>query len=301
MASRQSELTNEVPLHALTLAICSNRLHNIRKHWRENLDSLAVNDELLVVLDVAPVADLDVLEEELNWGGVRVISNRHNLGLATSRNVVLENCRTNYLVFIDDDVILCKETLRSIRNELERGYHIVGVRICGPPKGLTIPWYISNGQLHYLGIHNSRSFHTWGACRGINLAFVRGLDLRFREELGRKGSGLQSGDDTTFLKEMKARGAKEAFLNEAHVSHDIDIRRLSLSYMIRRAYWQGRSEIRRGNGLAGLRKEWFRFFDSETRLLKRISLSFLYMTAVCIGILIEKMGRLLPYPRSFLA
>lgn len=273
----------------LTLAVCSNRLENVRNNWRNYVDVLQKSDCLLIVLDVEDSEEATTLGAEMRRKGVRVIVNGRNLGLSASRNIILEACYTNFLVFIDDDVSVPKQTIDKIRIELTKGTEIVGVLIKRPEKWLELPWYISEGQYHYLAIHNprSRTFNTWGACMGLSRIFAEASNLKFRSELGRKGRGLQSGDDTTFLREMKAKGAKETFILEACVFHNINGERLSLKYMIRRAYWQGRSEFRRGDAVNGMRKEWARFFSTDTPVILRAGLALLYMVPVIVGVLRE--------------
>ena len=271
---------------SLTLAVCSNRMENIRRHVGDYINSLCNGDNLFIILDLEEDTNTKSFRAELNHTGAEIFINGENLGLSASRNIVLESCRTNYLVFIDDDIALSKETLDAIRHELKKGADIVGVRINGPKIELKIPWYISKGQFHYLAIHNpkSRTLSTWGACMGLNLTLVKTSKLTFRVELGRRGRGLQSGDDTTFLREMKKRGAKETFLNEVYVFHNIDRQRISLGYMLRRAYWQGRSEFRRKDSINGLKKEWDRFLDSDEPASKKVLLAILYITCVMTGI-----------------
>lgn len=271
---------------ALTLAVCSNCVENMRKHWRGYLASLRATDVLLVVIDVEAGPTVQSLAAELKRAGARVILNGRNLGLSASRNTVLERCHTNYLVFIDDDVVIPRETVASIRRELSNGTEVVGVRICGPEGGLRMPWYISGGQLHYLALHNPRTLYktTWGACMALNLPFVRAAGVMFKHELGRRGRKLQSGDDTTFLRELRTRGAKESFLGGSHVFHDFNRERLSLAYMLRRAYWQGRTEFRRGDCVNGMRKEWTRYFDTDARALRRSALAVLYICCVLAGV-----------------
>jgi len=280
-----------VPACVVTLVVCSNRTSNVRKHWKTNLESLENFDRFLIIMDTKETTEVRELRNDLDAWGIRVVVNDENLGLSYSRNLALKTCRTNYLVFIDDDVTISKETVRSIKQEFRAGSDIVGVRICRASEQL-MPWYISEGQLHYLAIHNPKAkvFNTWGACMGLRLPFVRSFGLEFREELGRRGKGLQSGDDTTFLKEMKVRGAREGFLKHASVIHHIDEQRLSLSYMVRRAYWQGRSELRRGNVRKGLIKEWLRFFNTDSPGFRTITLALFYTITIWTGVVWEKIG-----------
>src|SRR5205814_574925 len=95
---------------------------------------------------------------------------------------------------------------------------VVGVRIDASPGSFDRPWYLTEGQLHYLGIHRPGGpFSSWGACLGINADLARAHGLRFREDLGRRGTDLASGDDTTFIREMKDHGAREVFLDRVCV------------------------------------------------------------------------------------
>lgn len=278
----------------LTLVICSNRHANLRKHWRSNFESLQEQDAFIVVWDAGLTPQIELQLRELELSGVTTIVNNENRGLAYSRNLAIACCRTNYLLFIDDDVTIKRETVNQIRRHLSAGYQIVGVRICGPAEHLELPWYISPGQLHYLAIHDRdmRTSGTWGACMAISMPFVRAGSFKFRQELGRKGRGLQSGDDTTFLRELRHHGANEVFLRNVSVNHNIDRRRLSVFYMLRRAYWQGRSEQRRNEALKGLKKEWTRFIDADAPACRRILLSVMYIVPVILGISVEKIARL---------
>jgi glycosyltransferase involved in cell wall biosynthesis len=286
------DAAKEHTAQALTLAVCSNRIENIKKHWRSYLTSLCITDTLLIVLDLEACPAVASLAAELVQAGAKVIINGRNLGLSLSRNVVLGHCQTNYLVFVDDDVVIPRQTVASIRLELVAGAEVVGVRISGPEDGLYLPWYISEGQFHYLAIHNpwARNKTTWGACMALNLPFTKATDVKFRIELGRRGRKLQCGDDTTFLRELRERGAKESFLTESHVFHNFNPQRLSLIYMLRRAYWQGRTEFRRGNSVNGLRKEWARFFDTDARVMRKAVLALIYICPVLAGILREWLG-----------
>lgn len=275
--------------HPLTLAVCSNRIENVRAHWKAYRASLKRTDYLLIIMDVAPSVAVESLKDEMERAGVMVNLNGRNLGLSASRNIALDRCRTDYLIFIDDDVEVLTETIESIRHTLNQGADIVGVRIKEPAGFVGMPWYISEGQLHYLAIHNpkARKLGTWGACMGLYIPSVRAINATFVDSLGRRGKKLQSGDDTTFLREMRAAGATERFLSEVHVYHNIPRERLTMRYMLRRAYWQGRSEQRRADALNGLGKEWRRFLETDAMTLRKLVLALMYCCAVLIGILTE--------------
>ena len=276
-------------LLALTFAICSNRLDKLNSLLQENRSAIGIRDLLIIVLDLPNSTEVLALASQLEAQGVRLIRNGANRGLSFSRNRVLDVCETNYLIFLDDDTSITQEVVESIRDGFAQSYEIIGVRLSPPIDNKSIErWFLSSGQLHYLGLHptNCRCT-TWGACMGIDLRFVRRNSLRFSDNLGRHGTQLRCGDDTTFLAQMCSLGAREKFLDNLHAIHHIAPERLKLSYLLRRAFWQGRSEFRRQQAISGLRKEWQRNLNSSGPWYQRVGLSLLYIGFVLIGILVE--------------
>jgi hypothetical protein len=222
--------------------------------------------------------------------GVRVLLNGANLGLAYSRNQALAQCVHQYLVYVDDDIVVPPETIESIRAAVSEGAGIVGVwlepTLIGPA-----PWWLTGGQYHYLGVHHTvEQAKTWGACMAVDAKLARQTGLRFRDDLGRRGNGLQSGDDTTFLVELRTAGATECFLRESVAAHQVPAGRMRLAYLLRRAWWQGRSEVRRSAATASLRKEWRRAVaagPAAAGTVRRHLLGLMYMGAVMSGIVAE--------------
>lgn len=274
---------------ALTFGICSNRLDKLNSHLQENRSAIGIRDLLIIVLDLPDSTEVLALASQLEAQGGRFVRNGANRGLSFSRNRVLEVCETNHLVFLDDDTSITQEVVESIRHGFTQSYEIVGARLSSPFGNKSIErWFLSSGQLHYLGLHptNCRCT-TWGACMGIDLRFVRRHSLRFRDDLGRHGTQLRCGDDTTFLAQMRTLGAREKFLDNLHATHHVAPERLKLPYLLRRALWQGRSEFRRRQAIKGLRKEWQRNLNCSGPWYQRASLSLLYTGFVLIGILVE--------------
>src|SRR5262249_44050816 len=75
-------------------------------------------------------------------------------GLACSRNRVLKECETRYVIFIDDDVIATREAVEGARTALSAGADVIGTRITADYQGRPQPWCLTAGQLHYLGAHS---------------------------------------------------------------------------------------------------------------------------------------------------
>jgi glycosyltransferase involved in cell wall biosynthesis len=283
----------------LTLALCSNRPGRIDRSYGEYLQSLGPSDHLLIVLDTEVTDEVRELAEA--WcRRATVVRNGANQGLSFSRNVALAYCPTPYLVFVDDDVTISHDVVEAIRQSFAEGAEIVGVRICGPQEGYRLPWYASEGQLHYLGVHPPNGpLRTWGACMGVDVGFARAQGISFRHDLGRRGGTLASGEETTFVSEMKFSGAREVFLDQVHVHHNFDQGRLSARYLFRRAYWQGRTEVRRDNVCGGVRKEWRRYTADAGLSDLRWSLALAYLGAFLFGVVAEVLARRWPrHPRA---
>lgn len=273
----------------LTVAVCSNNLHRLSTFLRGNLRAIGENDTFLVVIDLPRTPEREALASRWEEAGIQLIWNGRNGGLSYSRNVVMEACPTRFVVFVDDDVSITREMVEEVRRSFAEAYHIVGVRLRPDRSDRLARWFLGPGQMHYLGLHrDDRPCCTWGACMGIDVEFARRHSLRFREELGRRGTQLQSGDDTTFLAELRAVGARERICAGVTATHHVQAERLTLTYLLRRAFWQGRSEVRRRSAAKGIAKEWRRNLDTGGPLVgKRGGLALLYGTSVLVGVLSE--------------
>lgn len=273
----------------LIVAVCTSRLEDLRARWRHNIAQVGAG-EFVVLLDLPVSADALDLADQIRDQGGKVFCHGITRGLSAARNSVLDAWPQHKVLFIDDDVRLDRQVVDAVRAAFSAGAEVVGARLVPPEWPEPWPWFFTDGQLHLVGWHSpDGEVKTWGACMGIDAAFAQGHGLRFDMRLGRTGRQLESGDDTSFVVAMKAAGAREVVLSQLSVVHEVDPRRLTFRYLARRAYWQGRSEVRRGQSAAGLRKEWRRH-----RAGRRAStLALGYITAFAVGV-----GRELIRPTS---
>lgn len=284
----------------LSIAMCSNRPRNLADIGLL-LDSTTADDEVMLVVDLEPGPELTEQLTDLEAQGVRVLVNGGNCGLAYSRNRALAQCRHQYLVYVDDDAVVPPETIEAIRDTVGGGAGIVGVWL-SPRFQSRVPWWLTGGQYHYLGVHHTVELATtWGACMALDARLARQARLQFRTELGRRGNALLSGEDTTFLAELRRAGATEKFLTGSEVSHYVPADRTRLTYLLRRAWWQGRSEMRRSAARTSLSKEWRRAVatgPASAAPARRYLLAALYVAAVATGIAAEYAIRAVPVERS---
>ena len=123
--------------------------------------------------------------------------------------------------------------------------------------------------------------------------YAKQKNITFIQNLGRKGRGLQSGDDTTFIKQYSSMNIEALFDPDIVVYHYINKDRYKLKYMIRRAYWQGVSEVRRHSFVFGLKKEFDRakkidFKQNQLFILPKIILSCMFIVVFLTGALCQR-------------
>jgi len=225
------------------------------------LDSLlpyASDEEIILVLDGTERDKSLALRERIaTRSNIRLVEFAANQGLSACRNRGLSLATKPWIVFLDDDVRLVSDIVSGYRRRFREGYRVVGGPLRLPRSYPALPWWLPTGLSSLLGIH-TREIKIWGG----NFGFARiGQDARrakFRGELGRKGGGLQSGEDTTFIRELLEPGNRYCFAPELAVEHHIGLERYTPVYLIRRAFWQGRSEVRRRSFISAVSKEAIR-------------------------------------------
>lgn len=273
-------------LQHITFAVCTNRIHLLQRNLSLNVHRLGeLGARFMVIYDGAETPIVVRILSDARALEVDTLAVGRNRGLSWCRNIALRRCTTSVIVFLDDDVIVDPSSMIQLGQALTE-VDAAGAMIHGPEHGITLPWFVGPGQLHYLAIHNPADAckRPWGACLGLRMATVKRWELSFQEDLGRTESGLASGDDTQICAEIRRRGGTVCLLDQAHVWHNIDPHRLSIRYLIRRAYWQGCSEVRRRNAWAGFRKEWQRNFSCPTRSAANILVAAILCFAVASGI-----------------
>ncbi|MDO0936577.1 glycosyltransferase [Streptomyces sp. DG2A-72] len=277
----------------LTIAICSNRPDSLPGAVVRTAAAMGARDRLLIIADM-PAQHVPTLPTSASPppSRIRVICNAGNQGLAHSRNKAMKEATTRHLVFLDDDIVPTVEALTQIRAALTAGAQVTGTRISAHLQGHRRPWFLTSGQLHYLGSHApSRPASIWGGSFAIDSEHARLLGVGFDERLGRIGSSLTSAEDTTFVREMIARGATATILHDAEVQHLIPAHRLTLSYLLRRAFWQGRSEARRDDARRGIGKEWNRNRSGDGARPVLTALALFYTSSVLLGVCWEAITR----------
>lgn len=153
-------------------------------------------------------------------------------------------------------------TVEAIRRALGAGAHAVGARLDAAFPAGARPWFLTDGVVH-VGVHSDVTLGSvWGACFAVDRDFARAAGIQFQPDLGRRRRRLESGDDSTFIRQLRECGGVVVFLPGAPAVHTV-------RPVLRRAWWQGRSEVRRDDWRAGLTKEIRRSWQGASTLAER--------------------------------
>lgn len=255
----------------------------------------AATDQVIVIIDGAEYDHDPALHEfSRDRDNISLEVSPLNQGQSRCRNRGLTLAQHRYAVMFDDDIMLTTDVLSQYRQLFRQGYQIVGGPLRLPRVYHSMPTWLPPGLYSLVAIHDSDST-IWGGNFGFDLTFCSKNSIAFREDLGRKGGNLLSGDDTTFVRELLGAGAFEKFDPSLAVDHHVDPRRFGLAYLGRRAFWQGRTEIRRREFFKGSRKYLRRAFKVGPVGLKlkltRCIVGAALLTSFFAGVLYEAVAR----------
>lgn len=246
---------------------------------------------IMVVIDGCDYLDFDIKKELQDINVLSLVVFDKNKGLSYARNYVIKNVKTEYVVFLDDDVQFEYNLFERYLSLFSAGYDIVGGWIKLPKEYKPLPKWLPDLYTSLLGIHATER-KIWGANWGLNVRNAKDNEIYFSDTLGRKGNQLLSGEETFFIEEYKRRvSEKVIFDDDILVYHYIPQNRYKLKYLIRRSYWQGRTEIRKHNLIGGIFKEFRRAFWGYTGdfglLCLKGFIGALLFTAVIVGEAVE--------------
>lgn len=267
----------------LTIAVCSNRIDKLIKYTLPLFKELQYLYSVKIFLDQSIEGDLNCLYNKI--GGleqIEIISQTNTHGHSNLRNLVLKSCITKYLLFIDDDISITNESVKSILKELQNKTEIVGLTLVPADHIYLNKWYISINQFHYLAIHNKSTLNTiWGACMAFDMEPIKHFNVSFNNKLGRNNKNFLSGEDTSFISNLIKNGCKSKILQSHVAIHYIEDSRIRFWSLLRRVYWQGITESMRQNIRAAFRKELARNFSEIS--IHKFSLGFFWMLVFICG------------------
>ena len=238
----------------LSIAVCTINPDQCLRMLKSLSEFVNDCDQIMVFIDGQQfLTEEDPLLFFCQKNNIEFFINESNLGLSVCRNNAMQRAKNRWLVFFDDDTVLTDDVLTCFRKQFECGKTLGGARLVMPEAYKKKAWFLSPGYSYLFGIHNDEE-KIWGACFGFDNIIAINKNLKFDEQLGRKGSGLQSGDDTQFIKEYRCINDNVFFI-QVPVLHYFNPQRFTFKYIMKRVFWQGRSEFRRRNFNEGWKKE----------------------------------------------
>jgi glycosyltransferase involved in cell wall biosynthesis len=221
------------------------------------IDSIAVqrrstNTVEIIVVDNASTDDTATIARglERRVAGLRY-AYEPRLGLSRARNLGIRMAAGELLMFIDDDATVQDGWLDAMLAAYQE-QRVAGVagRIRLDATQPRPAWFVPEVEELFSGLDlgDERRLlapREWPF--GTNMSVRRDVALElggFPEDLGRVGSCLLSSEETAFFEQLARRGLRIAYAPGAVVVHALPRDRLTIRYLTRRAFAQGRSEAR---------------------------------------------------------
>lgn len=171
-------------------------------------------------------------------------------GLSKARNTALQEVKSSYIAFLDDDAIPCPSWLASLLHTFQtvRPEPVCVGGLIRPLWELPKPDWVHPTMETLFTILDGGDQPRWFRPNefpwGANVAYQRDALLKiggFHEKLGRRGKSLLSGEEYLLNATLQNQGGGFYYHPEAAIEHWIPKERIDPNWLVRRNFWQGRS------------------------------------------------------------
>ncbi len=238
-----------VPPYRVTVAICThNRAGFLKEAVESVLPQLGTDAELLIV-DNASSDGTSALAEHFQASAPNVRACQESeLGLSAARNCALRTALGDYVLFLDDDATAEPGWLEVFRQFLEgnQGRRIGAVGGAVVPRfEITPPGWVRPMAFRLDLGAGPRQVPAIGGIWGGNSAYHRQSALSmggFDKRLGRKGKHLGTDEESDLNQRLQQQGYEIWWLPEARIHHWIPAVRLTLKWLMREHFTEGRTK-----------------------------------------------------------
>jgi glycosyltransferase involved in cell wall biosynthesis len=237
----------------ISIAICThNRSEDVGFCLAALAPQLAGRGDELIIVDSCSTSQH---ADALRFLAARFRTHRIRLeqpGLSLARNAALDAARGEWIAFLDDDTLPYPDWLTSLHRVVDAAPGNLAA-VGGQTEPMwpeePAPGGISDRWLFFLSCIQEttrRSAREGGNVCGANLAFRKQSLLaigRFRSDLGRSGDQLIGGEESLAIKLLLRNGQEVFYDPSIKVKHRIHRDRLTVSWVSKRAYSEGVTEI----------------------------------------------------------
>ena len=179
----------------------------------------------------------------------KIIFNDKNLGLSESRNKGIKEASGDAIAFFDDDAVADKNWLKELvkiyeeKEAIAAGGKLLPKWVTKKPSFLPEEYYWLIGATHKgFPEEVTEIRNTFGSNLSFKADVLRELG-GFKSEMGVKGKGLLQGEETELCERMRNKFGKGVIYNpKAVVYHKVFPERLKMTFLLKRAFWQGYSK-----------------------------------------------------------
>ena len=238
----------------ITVAICTYKRYPLLKMLINTLLMQALDKDFykLLIIDNNENAleRKNFIEEFPLADGIDIIYSSPP-GLSRARNLAIEKCTTEFIVFIDDDALPSNLWLESILKSFKSSGASVIAGPIEPKWPIPRPSWVPEKYVACLTVldhgPNDRFLEDYEFAYGTNMAF-KVEDLRvvggFNSNLGRTGSKtLVSDEEIEVQISLRKKGLKVYYAHQAVVQHLVHENRISKNYFRSRMAWQAVSSL----------------------------------------------------------
>jgi glycosyltransferase involved in cell wall biosynthesis len=245
----------------VSIVICShNRSGDVSECVGALIPQMSPEAEIILVDSASdPKNEAEMAKLAILYPAVTLIRlDEPGLSLARNRGACL--AAGDWVAFLDDDAVPFPDWLRKLLVVVESAaptQAVIGGAIYPQwPDGMSGEHLSKRWKMFFSIAEGDRpgSVADGYAVNGANYAIRRHILLDiggFSEKLGRVGASLVSGDDCLVTESVMEAGFSAGFNPAFKVHHKISPERLKMSWILRRTFWEGVSEIRifRARGL----------------------------------------------------
>jgi len=230
-----------------TIAVCTFNRAKLLEQTLKSIKRQSYPYFQILVIDNASTDCTRTIVEKYN---ARYVLEKKQ-GIANARNAAIDNSRSDYLAFLDDDETVDIDWLANMINALEKKSAdmatgpVLPVYEKQPPAWMPLTVFEDKEIMQYSKTDEpfmlDRGFS--GTGNSIFLKSIVGKE-RFNTNLGRKGKSLISGEDSEFIARLFAKSGRALFVPGSPIYHFIPSNRTTLSWLTRRAFAEGVTEYR---------------------------------------------------------